>query len=141
MVRAVTPWAVPLLVGLGGCSPPAAPHRYQTPTFRGDLPSFTGRRVPKRAPSYLILADVIAEQAMFHLEQPGGTLVGIGTSEGLSAVTPPGRNVHPLSHDRSAGGDVLDCRLARSTVALAELPGVPVDLPETAASRSATFGT
>ncbi|GIW12548.1 MAG: alpha-acetolactate decarboxylase [Dehalococcoidia bacterium] len=105
----------------------------------GVFPTLTVRSVPKQAPPYPPLEQVLAGQVVFPLHHQVGSLIGFWTPPYLGAVSSPGWHLHFLARDRQTAGHLLDCSLAEGVVKLAELPGLVLDLPETEAYRTATL--
>jgi len=104
----------------------------------GDFSVVRARSVPKQAPPYGPLAEVVAEQHVFELHDVSGSLVGFRFPDFAEGVEVSGHHLHFISGNRSRGGHVLSCALRRARVQVdpstdlhVELPpGVELDGPE-----------
>ncbi len=96
----------------------------------GRLPMLSVRSVPRQEPPYPPLADVVANQTVFDLEDVKGTLVGFRTPTYLSDLNAAGHHFHFLSDDRSAGGHVLDGRFGEVLVELQYMRDFEMRLPD-----------
>ena len=108
----------------------------------GDFSLIRARSVPKQHPPYRPLAEVVADQHVFELDEVAGTVVGFRFPTYSEGIEVTGYHLHFLSEDRSRGGHVLECRLERGTAAIdpssdlhVELPaGVALDSPQLSAA-------
>lgn len=76
---------------------------------RGTFTNLTFRSVPAQSAPYLPLAQVVAKQTLFPLEQRKAALVGFRTGLDLAGTGAPGLHLHGLTADRKAGGHVISC--------------------------------
>lgn len=83
------------------------------------------------------LAVATEHQAEFELAEVDGTLVGFWSPPYASGVEVAGYHLHFLTHDRRAGGHVLDCRGRDLQVRVQEESDVHLALPDTSAFRAA----
>ena len=99
------------------------------------------RSVPRQRKPYLPLVEVVEDQPTFHLRDVPGTLVGFPCyARGMNVA---GYHFHFITADRTAGGHVLECRLAGGELRVdheADLhlelpPGVDLPVPDATAAR------
>lgn len=89
------------------------------------------RSVPKQKPPYRPLADVVAEQRVFDLQQVNGTLVGFRFPDFGEGVEIAGYHLHFISADRTRGGHVLGLETASEPICIAvdDLADLYVETP------------
>jgi acetolactate decarboxylase len=75
----------------------------------GTFTTLTARSVPAQSQPYPPLADVVATQTVFPLEDVRATLVGFRTGSDLLGVGAPGLHLHGLTKALDAGGHILGC--------------------------------
>lgn len=75
----------------------------------GTFATLTARSVPAQSQPYPPLADVVAAQTVFPLEDVRATLVGFRTGSDLLGIGAPGLHLHGLTRARDAGGHILGC--------------------------------
>jgi len=101
------------------------------------------RSVPAQSPPYRPLAEVVADQHVFELEDVDGTMLGFRFPAYVEGIEVAGYHLHFISADRSRGGHVLDSRTAaglrarldRADDLHVELPpAVDLDDPDLAAA-------
>lgn len=105
------------------------------------------RSVPKQFPPYDPLTVVAARQVVFEWADVNGTLVGFRCPASAGGYELVGYHWHFLSDDRTRGGHVLDCAIARGEVAFnrtdelhVEIPsGLAWQTPTTSAAREAAL--
>lgn len=97
--------------------------------IEGNFSYLKARSVPKQAPPYRKLSDVVANQTIFEFENVSGTLVGFRTPDYVSSINVPGYHLHFITENRSAGGHVLEFELESGTVALDTTPAFFMELP------------
>jgi acetolactate decarboxylase len=109
----------------------------------GHFTSVRARSVPRQAPPYRPLAEVVAEQHVFELPDGDATLVGFRFPEGADAINVTGHHLHVADAARAHGGHVFDCVLQRGILQIdhssdvhAELPP-GVEIPTTVAAAQA----
>jgi acetolactate decarboxylase len=68
------------------------------------------RSVPAQSPPYRPLAEVVADQHVFELEDVAGTMLGFRFPAYAEGIEIGGYHLHFISEDRSRGGHVLDSR-------------------------------
>jgi acetolactate decarboxylase len=68
------------------------------------------RSVPAQSPPYRPLAEVVADQHVFELEDVAGTMLGFRFPAYAEGIEVGGYHLHFLSDDRRRGGHVLDSR-------------------------------
>ena len=104
------------------------------------------RSVPRQRKPYPPLAQVVEHQPTFELHDVPGSLVGFRFPRHAQGLNVAGYHFHFVTADRSAGGHVLEFRLARGELRVdgeADLwlelpPGVELPAPDpTAAKREA----
>ncbi len=87
------------------------------------------RSVPRQAPPYRPLTEVVAEQHVFELRDVEGTMLGFrfpGYAEGIEVS---GYHLHFISDDRSRGGHVLGSRSSGLRARLDPSSELHVELP------------
>jgi acetolactate decarboxylase len=82
----------------------------------GRFAAITLRSVHRQEPPYRPLDDVVADQSVWTRGELSGTLVGFRSPAWVGALNAPGYHWHFLSHDRTVGGHVLDCRVREGRV-------------------------
>jgi acetolactate decarboxylase len=70
------------------------------------------RSVPAQSPPYRPLAEVVADQHVFELEDVAGTMLGFRFPAYAEGIEVGGYHLHFISDDRDRGGHVLDSRAA-----------------------------
>lgn len=75
----------------------------------GTFQTLTARSVARQSTPYPPLADVVAAQVVFPLEDVQATLVGFRTGDDLRGIGAPGLHLHGLTTARDAGGHILGC--------------------------------
>lgn len=101
------------------------------------------RSVPRQRKPYPPLLEVVESQPTFELRDVQGSLVGFRFPRYAQGINVAGYHFHFITQDRSAGGHVLDCRLAHGELRVdheADLqlelpPGVGLPTPDASASR------
>jgi acetolactate decarboxylase len=68
------------------------------------------RSVPAQSPPYRPLAEVVADQHVFELEDVAGTMLGFRFPAYAEGIEVGGYHLHFISDDRTRGGHVLDSR-------------------------------
>lgn len=102
------------------------------------------RSVPRQRKPYPPLAEVVKHQPTFELRDVSGSVVGFRFPRYAQGLNVAGYHFHFITADRSAGGHVLEFRLAggelsvdRETEVRLELPpGVELHAPDPSAAKS-----
>jgi acetolactate decarboxylase len=87
------------------------------------------RSVPRQAPPYKPLAEVIGQQQISVLGEASGTMIGFCFPDALDGIEMVGAHLHFLSDDRMRGGHVLSYTLLEATALLDGATGLHVELP------------
>jgi acetolactate decarboxylase len=87
------------------------------------------RSVPRQAPPYRPLTEVVADQKVFELAGVDGTMVGFRFPDYAEGIEVSGWHLHFISEDRSRGGHVLDSRSSTLHVQLDPSGDLHVELP------------
>jgi acetolactate decarboxylase len=103
----------------------------------GFLPVVQARSVPRQSQPYPPLAVALEEQTVFNLTDVDGTLVGFRTPTYMAQLNAAGYHFHFLSHDRRAGGHILDVVAGPVRVELQLLHDFRMQLPSNAAFANA----
>lgn|GEM_PF-158157 len=74
------------------------------------------RAVPRQAPPFRPLVDVVKDQSQWERKEIDGTLIGIRCPPWVTGIGIPGYHWHFLSRDRQSGGHVFDCRFTTANV-------------------------
>jgi acetolactate decarboxylase len=101
------------------------------------------RSVPRQRKPYPLLAEVVKRQPTFELHNVRGSLVGFRFPHYAQGLNVAGYHFHFITADRSAGGHILDFRLARGELRVdhetdlrLELPpGVDLPVPDPTAAK------
>ena len=96
------------------------------------------RSVPRQAPPYRPLAEVIDQQQVSVLGEVSGTMIGFCFPDALDGIEMVGAHLHFLNDDRTRGGHVLSYTLLEATARLDGATGLHVELPEAVRARRAT---
>jgi acetolactate decarboxylase len=88
------------------------------------------RSVPKQTEPYPTLAEVIADQTVFTLNDVNGTMVGFRLPSYMDGVNVAGYHLHFISDDETAGGHVLDCIVRDAVVEIDYTYEYELMLPE-----------
>jgi acetolactate decarboxylase len=109
----------------------------------GAFETIRARSVPRQSPPYRPLAEVVAEQHEFELEDVAGTMLGFRFPAYAEGIEVSGYHLHFIGDDRTHGGHVLGSRspgplrvrLDPSSDLHVELPpGIELADPDLAAS-------
>jgi acetolactate decarboxylase len=91
------------------------------------------RSVPAQEEPYPLLVDVIAEeQAVFELEDVGGSIVGFWLPYYVEGINVPGYHFHFIDTDGEKGGHVLYYVIMDGTIYVDQTAGFELALPESA---------
>jgi acetolactate decarboxylase len=109
----------------------------------GDFEYVKTRSVPRQRKPYPPLAEVVKSQPTFELHDVGGSLLGFRFPHYAQGLNVAGYHFHFITADRSAGGHVLEFRLARGELRVdreADLwlelpPGIELPVPDPTAAK------
>jgi acetolactate decarboxylase len=87
------------------------------------------RSVPRQAPPYRPLAEVVGEQHVFDLGEVEGSMVGFRFPDYSEGVEVSGYHLHFISTDRTRGGHVLECRPRRVVARIDASTDLHLELP------------
>jgi acetolactate decarboxylase len=87
------------------------------------------RSVPRQAPPYRPLAEVIEQQQVSVLGDVSGTMMGFCFPDALDGIEMVGAHLHFLSDDRTRGGHVLSYTLLQARAWLDGATALHVELP------------
>jgi acetolactate decarboxylase len=87
------------------------------------------RSVPAQSPPYRPLAEVVADQHVFELEDVAGTVLGFRFPAYAEGIEVGGYHLHFVSDDRTRGGHVLDSRSAGLRARLDPSNDLHIELP------------
>ena len=87
------------------------------------------RSVPRQAPPYRPLTEVVAAQHVFELRDVEGTMLGFRFPTYAEGIEVAGYHLHFISADRRRGGHVLDSRSRGLRVRLDPSNDLHVELP------------
>ena len=116
-----------LLAALDALLPPAASSC--AVRLDGHFELVRARSVPRQAPPYRSLAEVVADQHVFELTDLEGTMLGFRFPAYVEGIEVAGYHLHFLSADRSRGGHVLDSRSSGLRARLDPSNDLHVELP------------
>jgi acetolactate decarboxylase len=95
----------------------------------GEFELVRARSVPRQAPPYRPLAEVVRDQHVFELRNVTGALVGFRFPEFAEGLEVGGYHLHFISGDRRRGGHVLSCRAGAVRVGIDPAHDLHVELP------------
>jgi len=84
----------------------------------GTFASLKVRAPHRESQPYPVLAEALADQAVFESENAKGDMVGFRLPDYMSGLNAAGYHFHFISQDRQAGGHVLDCQTDDLTIAI-----------------------
>ncbi|CAA9481609.1 MAG: Alpha-acetolactate decarboxylase [uncultured Rubrobacteraceae bacterium] len=87
------------------------------------------RSVPRQHKPYPPLVEVVESQPTFDLRNVEGSLVGFRFPDHARGLNVPGYHFHFITDDRTAGGHVLDCRLALGALRVDREADLRLELP------------
>jgi acetolactate decarboxylase len=87
------------------------------------------RSVPRQHKPYPPLAEVVKDQPTFELRDVSGSLVGFRFPDYAQGLNVSGYHFHFITADRSAGGHVLGCTLARGELHIDHEGDLRLELP------------
>jgi acetolactate decarboxylase len=87
------------------------------------------RSVPRQAPPYRPLEEVVADQHVFELRDVDGTMVGFRFPAYAEGIEVGGYHLHFIAADRSRGGHVLDSQTDSARARLDPSNDLHVELP------------
>ena len=87
------------------------------------------RSVPRQRKPYPPLVEVVDGQPTFELHDVRGSLVGFRFPDHAGGLNVPGYHFHFITDDRTAGGHVLECRLARGELRVDREADLRLELP------------
>jgi acetolactate decarboxylase len=113
----------------------------------GDFDYVKTRSVPRQRKPYPPLAQVVEHQPTFELHDVAGSLVGFRFPRYAQGLNVAGYHFHFITADRSAGGHILEFRLARGELRVdseADLrlelpPGIDLPAPDPTAAKRETL--
>jgi len=105
------------------------------------------RSVPRQRKPYPPLMEVVEHQPTFELSDVSGSLVGFRFPDYAQGLNVSGYHFHFITTDRSAGGHVLECRVAggelhidhEGDLRLELPPDVGLPAPDQSAEKGATL--
>ena len=101
--------------------------------IKGTFKKVTTRSVPKQQKPYPPLKEVVKHQAVFHLQDTRGTIIGFRSPSFVKGINVPGYHLHYLTDDRTAGGHVLDFTIEDAVLELDEITEFSLMIPRTKA--------
>ena len=87
------------------------------------------RSVPRQHKPYPPLVEIVENQPIFELHDVSGSLVGFRFPDYTQGLNVSGYHFHFITADRSAGGHVLGCRLARGELYIDYEGDLRLELP------------
>ncbi|WP_161815112.1 acetolactate decarboxylase [Steroidobacter agaridevorans] len=105
----------------------------------GHFSRVTLRSVPRQAPPYRSVSEVVKDQNVFVLENVQGTLVGYRFPAFLSGVNAPGYHFHFVDLERRRGGHVLDLASASLLAQIDTTRAITLVVPDDALFDSTDF--
>lgn len=108
-----------------------SPNLFHAIRIDGTFSYVKARSLPRQTPPYRPQVEVVQEQAVFHLNDVKGTLVGFKFPEFIEGINVPGYHLHFISDDRQHGGHVFACGLKEGTAQLQALEDFHLGLTAT----------
>ena len=102
----------------------------------GLFESVVTRTVSRQQPPFPPLAQATAGQVEVTMNDVSGSLIGFRAPDYANGVTIGGYHFHFITDDRTAGGHVLDCRLANGVIHADQDCDFHVELPSTESARA-----
>lgn len=96
----------------------------------GTFDTLTVRAPRHQEEPYLPLAEALADQAVWHLENASGTMAGYWFPAWLGNINAPVWHLHYLSDDHTTGGHVVELTAGSGIVALDPSPRLTILLPQ-----------
>jgi acetolactate decarboxylase len=103
----------------------------------GQFISVTARSVPRQLQPYPTLADAIAHESIFPLQNIRGTLVGFRSPAFVKGINQPGYHLHFISDDQRSGGHALDFEIGDVTIEIEAIRQHATFLPDNQPFRDA----
>jgi len=101
--------------------------------MEGHFKTMKTRSVPAQKKPYPPLKEVAKKQAVFHMENVAGTIIGFRSPPFVKGVGVPGYHLHFISQDRSRGGHILAFEVVTGTAQVDVLNRFVMELPDTEA--------
>ena len=98
--------------------------------IHGDFVYVTARSVPRQFKPYPTLADAIAMEAIFPLQNIRGTMVGFRSPAFVKGINQTGYHFHFISDDRKSGGHALDFEIRDAVVEIETVRQQSTYLPD-----------
>ena len=95
----------------------------------GEFERVRARSVPRQAPPYRPLAEVVADQTVFELTDVSGTIVGVRFPDYAEGVEVSGWHLHFIDSERRRGGHVFECETKKADAALDPSNSLSIELP------------
>lgn len=87
------------------------------------------RSVPKQTKPYPALPDAVEHQVFFEFHNVKGTVLGFYTPEQMNGINVPGYHFHFLTHNKNAGGHIIDARLESGMISVSALYDIRIVMP------------
>ena len=84
--------------------------------IEGEFAYVKARSVPKQIKPYRPLVDVIKDQSVFEFDKVRGVLVGFRCPSYVAGLNFPGYHFHFINETRTAGGHLIDVKIAKARV-------------------------
>lgn len=116
------------------------PNRCYAVRLDGTFASVTARSVPAQSRPWPPLAEAVAHQTIFPLENVAGTVVGIYGPPSAPGLIPAGWHLHFISKDRTKGGHVLGLTVDQATAKADTVDLFTADFPDQPIPRGGDAG-
>lgn len=107
--------------------------------IEGSFKYVKARSVPKQEKPYKGLSEAAKEQSVFEFKNIDGTLLGFRFPGYMSEINMAGWHFHFISNDKTCGGHVLDCVLARGLIFIDQSNEFCLKLPDSRDFLKADF--
>src|SRR5215216_1484528 len=99
------------------------------------------RSVPRQHKPYPPLVEVVKHQPTFEFHDIRGSLVGFRFPDYVQGINVSGYHFHFIAADRSAGGHLLECRIARGEIQVDHESDLSLELPAGVAENMPDFSS
>jgi acetolactate decarboxylase len=97
--------------------------------IEGEFSTLLTRSEEAQAQPYALLADVLAGQIEFELQQVDATIAGFRLPDYMAVSNAAGYHFHAITAEEQTGGHVLDCQTTNVAVEIDAIDSWRVDLP------------
>jgi acetolactate decarboxylase len=96
----------------------------------GHFDHVTARSVPAQLKPYPGLSEAAKSQVIFKYQHRDGSIVAFLLPQYLKDINVAGLHAHFITSDKTAGGHVLDCKIASGTITVSVMNRFLMELPD-----------